>query len=106
MVWAGQAAVHEPQPMHLAPWISALCKSLIMGAPYGQTFTQVAQATQLVGSTLATWPAMSRKARDRTVAARPATAFAWAMVSSMKRGEWQRPARYSPSLARSTGRSF
>jgi hypothetical protein len=24
----------------------------------------------------------------------------------MKRGEWARPARYSPSLARSTGRSL
>jgi len=43
--------------MQVAPWISAFLRSLIMGAPYGHTFTQVAQATQPSGSTLATWPA-------------------------------------------------
>jgi uncharacterized protein with PIN domain len=29
--------------MQVAPWISAFLRSLIMGAPYGHSFTQVAQ---------------------------------------------------------------
>ena len=57
--------------MQVAPWISAFFMSLIMGAPYGHTFTQVAPATQFVGSTLATCPGMSSLARESTVAARP-----------------------------------
>ena len=52
--------------MQVAPWISAYFMSLIMGAPYGHTFTQVAPATQFVGSTLATCPGMSTwRARAR-----------------------------------------
>ena len=54
MVLAGQEAAQLPQPMHMAPWISALPISLIIGAPYGQTFTHVAQATQFAVSTCAT----------------------------------------------------
>jgi len=53
--------------MQVAPWISAFLRSLIMGAPYGHSFTQVAQATQPSGSTLATCPAMSSLARERIV---------------------------------------
>src|SRR5271157_397084 len=33
MVRAGQEAAQVPHPMHLAPWISALLRSLILGAP-------------------------------------------------------------------------
>src|SRR5512141_2838950 len=106
MVRAGHAAVHEPHPMHLAAWISALLSWFSMGAPYGQTLTQVAQATQFFGSTWAICPAISRCERDRIVAARPAAALAWAIVSSMNRGEWASPHRYSPSLAKSTGLSL
>src|SRR5271157_1018290 len=106
MVRAGQEAAQLPHPMHLAPCISALFRLLIMGAPYGQTLTHVAQATQSCGLTRATWPGISRKAFDRMVVALPAAACACAMVSSMNRGECAKPHRNSPSLARSTGRSL
>ena len=74
IVRAGQEAAQLPQPMHIAPCISALESSFIIGAPYGQTLTHVAHATQFSGSTLATCPGISRWVFERTVVARPTVA--------------------------------
>src|SRR4030042_1533711 len=64
------------------------------------------QAVHLRGSTRAAWPPISKYGRARIVAARPAAAWSWAIVSSMNRGEWASPQTNTPSLARSTGRSL
>ena len=58
------------------------------------------------GSTQAIWPPTGIFFRERIDAARPATAVAWEIVSPMNFGAWADPQRNSPSLAKSTGRSF
>ena len=103
---AGHSEVQLPQPMQVAPCTSALLNSLICGAMYGQTCTQVMQEMHLSGSTQAVWPLTGIFFRDRIDAARPATAWAWAIASLRNFGAWAVPHRNSPSLAKSTGRSF
>src|SRR5512140_1891700 len=76
MALAGHSDEQLPQPMQTAAWISALLNSLICGAWYGQTWTQVAQATHLSGSIQAIWPLTGIFFFERIEAARPATAFA------------------------------
>ena len=64
------------------------------------------QEMHLSGSTQAIWPPTGICLRARIDAARPATALAWEIVSLMNFGAWAVPQRNSPSLAKSTGRSF
>src|ERR1039458_8120871 len=106
MARAGHSAAQMPQPMHLAASICPLPSLLQYGAEYGQTVTQVMQEMHFCWSTYETWALTSSCVLDSTVAARAAAARACEMFSSMNFGEWARPQRKMPSVAKSTGRSF
>ena len=102
----GQAAAQLPQPMHLAPWISDFLHVVDERRAVGAHLDAGRAGDAVGGIDFGDLPGDGQVALESTVAARPATALAWAMVSSMKRGECAKPQMNSPSLARSTGRSL
>ena len=107
------AAVHVPHPLHRAALTSETSLSWRMTdfifssiALNGQTRSQSPQATHLISSTKAIVPSASIKSLERTVHPRDTAAFAWEIDSSISFGECAKPARSTPSVANSTGRSF
>jgi len=96
-----QEATHRPHPLQSTGFISAIpVFSLNPGAEKGQIATQTPQLLQKSGFTTATTPLVLMIFCASNVTAREAAACAWAMDSSMGCGEWARPQKTPPSVAK------
>ena len=108
-----QAAEQEPQPLQSASLTVATITlwpkrstSFNSIAVYGQDSTQKPQPRQRPSSTLATVASIINCFLESILHALDAAPLACATVSGTSFGLWQQPARKTPSVKVSTGRSL
>ena len=104
--FAGQIPAQIPQPMHLTSLCEIIPSLSMYGEPNGQTRRQLRQDMHSARLCLAMIPETASRSCESTTPARPAAASACPIVSSRFFGACPRPQTKSPSLGKSTGRSF
>src|SRR5512136_2305781 len=107
MALDGHMAAQVPQPLHnTALTTDTFHTGSIEGAPKGHTSTHMPHPAHSSASTTAVADSTGTVPRMSGMSDEEAAALAWEIVSEMSLGPWQQPAKKTPSMAVSTGRSL